>query len=144
MKMSNLIGASILMSLTVLPASAGTEQQLEMDFVCTLTREIPVEKDDPLMYTLVHLDAHCPRLKMTVVHVTRYARSSRGAQYINSTNCAGPFEFDWGGAYAKDRNLTMNGSLYLGDDGRWHYDEFLFNHGKPWYRSWTTCTVVQE
>lgn len=143
MRMSRLVGASILMLLTALPAAA-VAQRLEMDLVCTLTREIPVEKKDPLVYTMVHLDANCPRLKMTVVHVTRHASSSRGDQYVNSTICAGPAEFNWGGAYAKDRDLTMSGSLYLGKDDHWHYDEFLLNRGKPWYRSWTTCMVVQE
>lgn len=139
---SMLAGVGLVLALAT--AAGATGQQLEMDFVCVMTREVPAEKNDPLMYTRVHLDARCPRLRMTVEHTTRRSVADRGAQYVTTTECAGPFEFNWSGTYAKDHSMTMSGSLYLGGDARWHYDELLYNRGKPWYRSWTVCEVVSE
>lgn len=131
--------AAIVLALTTTTAAA---QTLDVSFVCNLTREVPIERNDPLLFTYIHLKTDCPVINLGIVHQTQKSLSSRGMQYAAVARCDNARSFSWEGSYAKDRSLSMAGSLYLGPDNLWHYDELLYRKEKPWYRSYAICKVM--
>lgn len=107
--------------------------------LCVPVKEMPKEKKDPVLQTLIKVNDNGDNIHALIIHTTQSGTYNRADQYA-ATIARVTFgrTYVWSGTYAKDRTLTMTGKLYL-DDGQWTYEEVLYNKGVPWYTATEHC-----